>query len=120
MPDNWKVHSALGIAYDAQGKFDKAISAYMTALGHSPENAVVLNNLAMSQAISGRLQAAISTLETAANYNRSNIQVRQNLALLYAINGEVEKARALAAMDLESGDLETNLSFYRRFGGILP
>ncbi len=116
----WQVHSALGIAYDAVGRFDEAIGAYRTALKLSPENAVVMNNLAMSQAMAGHLQAAIDTLEAAALINRSNTHIRQNLALLYAANGENEKAQALAAMDLDSGDLENNLSFYRRFGGGKP
>lgn len=120
MPDQWQVHSAMGIAYDSIGQFDKAIAAYENALRLSPENAIIMNNLAMSQAMAGQLQAAIQTLEAAALVNRANTHVRQNLALLYAANGENAKARALAAMDLDSGDLETNLSFYRRFGGKLP
>lgn len=120
MAGNWKVHSALGIAFDSSGQFDNAIAAYQTALRLSPDNAVVMNNLAISQAMAGRLQAAIKTLEAAAAINRTNTHVRQNLALLYAANGESEKARALAAMDLGSSDLETNLSFYRRFGGDMP
>jgi len=56
-------------------------------------------------------------LEKAAGINRTNMHVRQNLALLYAINGDVDRARALASMDLGLSDLETNLSFYRRFEG---
>lgn len=119
-PDDWQVHSAIGIANDALGQFDLAIGAYTQALKLSPENVVVMNNLAISQAMAGQLQAAIGTLEAAASINRSNTHVRQNLALLYAANGESEKARALAAMDLNTGDLETNLSFYRRFGGGKP
>lgn len=120
MPDHWQVYSAIGIANDALGQFDVAIGAYAQALKLSPDNVVVMNNLAISQAMAGQLQAAIRTLETAASINRSNTHVRQNLALLYAANGEPEKARALAAMDLDTGDLETNLSFYRRFGGGQP
>lgn len=120
MADNWQLHSAIGIAFDALGQYPEAISAYQTALQLSPNNPVVMNNLAMSQAMSGQLQAAIGTLETAAGFNRTNPHIRQNLALLYAVNGEEEKAKALAAMDLSTRDLETNLSFYRRFGGAIP
>lgn len=120
IPEDWQVHSAMGIAFDSVDRFDDAIAAYQTALRLSPNNAVVMNNLAISQAMAGRLQAAISTLEAAAAINRTNTHIRQNLALFYAANGEVEKARALAAMDMDSGDLETNLSFYRRFGGGMP
>ena len=118
MPDNWRVHSALGIAYDGFGRFDDAVAAYDTALQLSPDNTVVMNNLAMSQAMTGQLSAAIKTLKRAATLNRTNSQIRQNLALLYAINGDVEHARSLAAMDLNASDLETNLSFYRRFEGV--
>lgn len=115
--DDWHVYSAMGIAFDAHGQYGAAIGAYQHALTLSPDNPVVFNNLAMSQAMSGQLQLAISTLETAAGYNRSNPHIRQNLALLYAINGEEDKAKALAAMDLNSSDLENNLTFYRRFEG---
>lgn len=117
MPENWQVHNAIGIAFDSVDQFDDAIVAYQTALKYSPNSAIVMNNLGISQAMAGRLQAAINTLEEAAAINRTNTHIRQNLALLYAANGESEKARALAAMDLDAGDLETNLSFYRRFGG---
>lgn len=117
MPDNWQVHNAMGIAFDSVGQFDNSIAAYRTALAYAPNSSVVMNNLAISQAMAGKLAEAIKTLEAAAAINRTNTHVRQNLALLYAANGETEKARALAAMDLSSGDLETNMSFYRRFGG---
>ena len=116
-PGDWRVLSAQGITYDALGRYDEAIAAYMAALKRSPDNVVVLNNMAMSQAISGQLTSAIATLERAAGINRTNTHVRQNLALLYAINGDVERAQALAAMDLDVSDVETNLSFYRRFEG---
>jgi len=117
MPDDWRVLSALGITYDALGRYGEAIATYTSALKLSPDNVVVMNNMAMSQAMSGKLAAAISTLERAAGINRKNTHVRQNLALLYAINGDVERARALASMDLDVSDVETNLSFYRRFEG---
>lgn len=119
MDDNWQVHSAMGVANDALGQFSQAIAAYGMALRLSPNNVVVMNNMAMSQAMSGQLETAIATLERAADINRSNTHVRQNLALLYAVNGEVDKARTLSAMDLENADIETNLSFYRRFEGLV-
>lgn len=119
-PGDWQVQSARGIVLDALGRFDEAISAYGAALALSPDNVVVMNNMAMSLAMSGQLQNAIETLERAAALNRTDPQVRQNLALLYAVSGDAEKARTLAAMDLESSEVETNLSFYRRFGGGLP
>lgn len=116
-PNDWQVYSAIGITHDALVQYGEAISAYRRALKLSPDNVVVMNNMAMSQAMSGHLADAIGTLEKAAGINRTNMHVRQNLALLYAINGDVDRARALASMDLGLSDLETNLSFYRRFEG---
>jgi len=116
-PGDWQVYSAIGITHDALGQYGEAITAYRGALELSPGNVVVMNNMAMSQAMSGHLADAIGTLEKAAGINRTNMHVRQNLALLYAINGDVDRARALASMDLGLSDLETNLSFYRRFEG---
>ncbi|MCW8915939.1 MAG: tetratricopeptide repeat protein [Magnetovibrio sp.] len=115
LPGDWRVYSALGITLDALALYDDAQFNYQKALAISPNNEVVLNNLAMSLAMTGKLKAAIEALETAAGVNRNNQQIRQNLALLYAINGQVDRAKTLAAMDLDAGDLETNMSFYRRF-----
>lgn len=118
MPRNWQVFSALGVTHDSMGQYGAAILAYRKALKLSPQNVVVLNNMAMSQAIAGKLSVAIATLKRAAMINRHNVNVRQNLALLYAVNGQINKARSLASMDLNAGDMETNLSFYRRFEGV--
>lgn len=117
MPDQWRLFSAIGIAADSLEKYDEAMVAYRTALQLSPNNEVVLNNMAMSEASAGHLLEAIDTLEKAAGINRKNPHIRQNLALLYAINGDVARAQTLAEMDLDVSDVETNLSFYRRFEG---
>ncbi len=117
-PDKWQVHSAIGITLDTMERYGEAQAAYARALRLSPRNAVVMNNQAMSLASAGRLAEAISVLERAAGLNRTNVNIRQNLALLYAIDGNMERARALAAMDLGIEELETNLSFYRRFESV--
>lgn len=115
-PGNWQVYSALGIVHDSTGDFVSAQIEFEQGLVISPGNATILNNLAMSHAQAGRIDQAIKTLEQAATLERNNMQIRQNLALLYGIRGNSDKARALAAMDLEPKEVETNLSFYRRFG----
>ena len=117
VPGDWRVQSALGVVNDTLGHYDVALQAYARALRLSPNNAVILNNKAMSQAMAGHLDAAIVTLKRAAELNRQNSSIRQNLALLYAIDGNLESAKALASMDLDLDDLDTNLSFYRRFEG---
>lgn len=117
MPNNWQVYSATGITLDALEQYSQALQAYGRALQLSPNNAVVLNNMAMSLAMSGKLAQATKTLERAAGIDRKHPHIRQNLALLYAIDGKLDRARALSAMDLDLGDVDTNLSFYRRFEG---
>ncbi|MBF0246680.1 MAG: tetratricopeptide repeat protein [Alphaproteobacteria bacterium] len=118
--EDWRLHSALGVAHDALGDFERAGQAYVQALRLSPDNAVVLNNLAMSQAMAGDIDAAVASLEKAAALDRKRANIRQNLALMYAIKGDVERARTLSAMDLDAGEVDANLSFYRRFEGARP
>lgn len=115
MPNDWRVHSAMGIAHAALEQQKQALSSFHRALSLSPKNVSVLNNLAMAHASAGELEAAIDHLVRAARIDRRHAQVRQNLALLYAIRGDGDEARLLAAMDLDAEDLESNLSFYNRF-----
>lgn len=114
---NWQAYSALGIAYDSLGKYKMAEESFSSAMIASPNNPVIMNNMAMSLAQAGRIGEAISTLEKAAILNRNSPHIRQNLALLYGINGDQEKAKSLAAMDLDPKEVETNTSFFRRFEG---
>ena len=54
-PSRWDVHSALGVAYDMEGRKAEAEAAYAKALELSPGNPQVLNNLGLNQALQGRL-----------------------------------------------------------------
>lgn len=107
-PGNWEIHSALGVALDAQGRAAEAQAAYGKALEITPENAAVLNNLGLSQALSGQLDAALSTLARAADLPAATAQVRQNLALLLALKGDGAEAERLARRDLPPEQARTN------------
>ena len=114
-PNNWQMHSAWGVLYDRQGKFDKAQKSYQNALNLSPNNFAVLNNLALSQALAGDIDKGIETLRKVATGEESTSLVRQNLALLYGIKGDLKAARRLANQDLPENQVEENLSTYRNF-----
>lgn len=111
----WDAFMVRGIARDQVQHYKTAQADYDSALKLSPRNPQVLNNYAMSLAQAGQLDKAIAILETASNQNRSNVQIRQNLALLYGVKGELGKAKALAEMDLDPKNVDTNMSFYQRF-----
>ena len=114
-PGDWRVYSALGVAYDSIDSHDAAKEAYGKALGLSEDNPAVLNNMAISAALAGDIEDAIDILQRVAAKARQNPQIRQNLALFYGIKGELGKAEALARMDLDEEDVRNNLAFYFRF-----
>lgn len=116
-PDMWDIHSAMGAALDASGRYDEAQAAYQQALTLSPENPVVLNNLALSQAQSGQLELAVDTLKRANEHPSANTQLRQNLALLLALKGDAPAAERLAGRDLPPDMVRTNAGIYRSLAG---
>lgn len=110
----WDVETALAVAYDRIGMFDKAQRQYDRALEQNPGNAVVLNNFALSRAQAGDLGSAVGLLERAVALPESTSRMRQNLALLYAIQGDLAAAEALVARDLTKDDAAANMEYYRR------
>lgn len=109
----WDTFSALGVAMDYQGDFDRARESYTQALLLSPRNPDVLNNLALSQAQSGDLDGAVQTLGQAVDQASASPQVRQNLALMLALKGDVAGAERLARKDLPRDLAEGNAQYYR-------
>ena len=111
-PDDWQIHSMLGMMYDRQERYDDARESYERALALSPENPSVINNLGLSLAQSGQLDTAIETLEALVRGEESTLQARQNLAMLYVIRGDLLRARALASQDLPPDRVDQNLAAY--------
>jgi Flp pilus assembly protein TadD len=114
-PENWQVHSALGIAYDLQNDPVRAKGAYNKALTLSPNNPLVLNNLAISFAQTGALEEAIKTLGRVPNLAHAKPQIRQNLALFYGIKGDLKKAESYARLDLNDAMVKNNMAYFRLF-----
>ena len=110
-PGDWRVHSALGIAYDRIGLYDLATRRYKLALEIDANNPVALSNFALSKAQRGELKEAVKMLEKAAAQPDATVQVRQNLALLYAAQGRIDSAERLVRRDLNQETADENMLY---------
>jgi Flp pilus assembly protein TadD len=112
---DWRSYSALGSAYDQQGIYDKARTAYQQALTIEPDNLTVLNNLGMSYALQGDLKEAEKTLRMADALPKaaSEPRIRQNLALVVGLQGRFEEASAIASKDLPPQQVEANMAYLK-------
>jgi len=114
-PDDWQIHSALGIAYDLSANPQMASKSYQRALELSPDNPEIFNNMALSEALAGNIDKAIEILKKLTSQNRGAAQFRQNLAFFYGITGDMEKAESLAKMDLNDAAVRNNIQLYSKF-----
>ena len=116
-PDaDWRIHSALGSAYDEQGLYQKARIEYQKALDADPQNLSVLNNMGMSYALEGNLKEAEAMLRKADALPRSKDEprVRQNLALVVGLQGRFDEASTLARKDLPPDQVEENMAYLKK------
>lgn len=113
---DWRVHSALGSAYDQEGLYQKARAQYEKALALDPQNLSVLNNLGMSHALEGNLKQAEATLRQADALPRSKSEprIRQNLALVVGLQGRFDEASRLARQDLPPEQVEANMAYLQK------
>lgn len=113
---DWRIHSALGSAYDQQGLYQKARSEYQKALTADPQNLSILNNMAMSYALEGNLKEAEAMLRQADALPRSKAEprIRQNLALVVGLQGRFDEATALAREDLPPEQVEENMAYLKK------
>ena len=116
-PDaEWRIHSALGSAYDQQGLYEKARGEYRKALAGDVQNLTVLNNMGMSLALEGNLKDAENTLRQADTLPRSKSEprIRQNLALVVGLQGRFDEASKLASENLPAEQVEANMAYLRK------
>lgn len=119
-PDDWRTHSAIGIARDFTGQYELARRSYHAALKLSPDNPAVLNNLALSHALANNIDIAIGMLTKLASQPDASVQSRQNLALLLAWKGDMVEAENLARRDLEEATVVNNMNYFRSLAGAPP
>jgi Flp pilus assembly protein TadD len=70
------------------------------------------NNLGLSLAFAGHYKGAIEILRPLALRPGASARDRQNLALAYGLSGDVDQAKKFARMDMDSREVERNLSYY--------
>lgn len=94
-PDNWEIHSALGILHDREGRMADGLAAHEKAFRLAPLEPQVANNLALALAMDGRIEQAVETLTTVAKRSDAPVNALQNLALFHALRGDMERAEPL-------------------------
>jgi Flp pilus assembly protein TadD len=117
---DWRLRSALGLAYDRLGKYGRADQNYEAALKLSPDNAAVLNNFALSRAMANDLDGARGLAQRASAAPGADLRVRQNLALIYALSGDISKAADLTRRDLPPALARQTIQYYRDLAAASP
>ena len=110
-PNDWRLYSLLGVAYDQIKRGDEAQAAWATALKLAPDNATVLTNIAMSKVTKGDLAGAEPLLRTAVAQKDATLQIRQNLALVLGLEGKMGEAERLLRQDLPPEQADANLAW---------
>jgi Flp pilus assembly protein TadD len=113
---DWRILSALGSAYDQNGRYADARGQYQRALALQPNEISVTNNMAMSYALEGNLKQAESVLRQAmsAPGGKDAQKIRQNLALVVGLQGRFDEARQIASEDLPPEQVEENMAYLQK------
>jgi len=89
-PNKDRPHINLGLAYFNTGRFDEAISEFMTALSINPNNAKAMNNLGLVYATAGKLQEAEKSFAKSIQLEDINPDAYNNLGFLFVTKGLYE------------------------------
>lgn len=112
-PKDWRLPSAIGVAYDQMGRYAEARGEYHKALELSPGEPSVLTNMGLSYALEGDLDKAEKVLRQAVANPNAGASARQNLAVVLGLQGHFEEARRLARADLPPNVAENNISYLK-------
>jgi Flp pilus assembly protein TadD len=88
----WKSHNALGMIYDHQHLFDKAVASYKVSMALKKNDGSLFNNLGVSYYRRGDYGNAIRAFETALNMGHAEAKVYNNLGLSLAQLGRYQEA----------------------------
>ncbi len=112
-PKDWRLPSAIGVAYDQMGRYGEARGEYEKALALAPGEPSVLTNMGLSYALEGDLDKAEEVLRKAVANPNAGASARQNLAVVLGLQGHFEEARRLARADLPPNIAENNISYLK-------
>jgi protein O-mannosyl-transferase len=93
-PNSAEVRNNLGLAYAAQGQFDRAIAEYQTALQLKPDYATAHYNVGIAYASQGQFDRAITEYQTALRLSSDFAEVHNNLGFAYASQNQFDRAIA--------------------------
>lgn len=112
-PKDWRLPSAIGVAYDQMGRYAEARGEYHKALALAPGEPSVLTNMGLSYALEGDLDKAEEVLRKAVANPNAGASARQNLAVVLGLQGHFEEARRLARADLPPNIADNNISYLK-------
>jgi Flp pilus assembly protein TadD len=112
-PENWRVRSALGAAYDQLGRFDEARASYAEALAIQPNEPRVLTNIGVSHIMAGEAEEAEAVLRQATAVSSAPPEARQNLAIALALQGRFEESEQVSRTDLTAAQAASNTQYLR-------
>ncbi|MBI3609568.1 MAG: tetratricopeptide repeat protein [Nitrospirae bacterium] len=91
-PGKARTHNNLGVAYDAQQRFEEAIQEYQTAIKLKPDYAEAHNNLGVVYENLRRLEDAAQEYQIALKLQPNYADAHNNLGIIYAMQGRLEEA----------------------------
>ena len=110
-PDDPRLFNGMGVALDLMGAHLTAQARYREGLKITPDNASLRNNLGLSLVLSGNYADAIASLGEFAEGPEGHASHRQILALAYGFAGRMDRAAAIARMDLDEAAVQNNLNY---------
>ena len=111
----WRMRSALGLAYDRLGDYDSADGSYKAALALAPDNASILNNYGMSRAMANDLGGARTLLQRAvAAAQRRCPRAARIWRSSMRFRGDMTKAEEMTRRDLPPALVGATLDYYRQ------
>ena len=92
VPDDFRLHDALGAAYAIRGELEGAEREWQEALRLEPNSLEPLASLGSLYAQEGRFEQAMPLLENALQQNPNDADVHLNLGSAYAETGKMDRA----------------------------
>jgi len=115
-----RADSGRAIALDALGRHQAALDAHARAVEAGKDDPNLLSNSALSLAAHDHPGEAVDILEKLVERPDAGAQHRQNLVFALVMNGEQEKARRVAAVDLDSASATKTLRYFRELASLSP
>ena len=91
-PGAWIAHNNLGIALEAQGKFDEAISHFRQVLEVKPDLAEAHNNLGNVLSTQGKFDEAVRHYRQALQIKPDYVSAHYNLGVAFKSQGKLDEA----------------------------